>query len=362
LLVTLSTVPNLFQSFFWQDGMVNYSLPLIGLTYCCGIVIHAWLEGANTLVASIGIFLLAFISGGFTEASVVMEIALFALALLLTLTCRDKATRLRLIAILSAALLGALLAVLVVYIAPGNQLRLQTAGSSSGHPGLLRITTFSMRNMVYIYGKFFLLTPIWALVSITLPFIAGWLFSPLPSNQPKQVNLQSLWEQSWFRSIIFIGVAGLILVTAACVPVVYALNAYPEDRTIIIPQFVVVISVVFISALLGTGLHQLGWLPDIVKKRVVDPVLIIGMLVIILISTGLTIRRISNQLPIYHSYQELWDDRASTIHQAIQAGESSITVPGRYSLFGVADLTDDPNNWVNRCMANYYGLSEIIGR
>jgi hypothetical protein len=81
-----------------------------------------------------------------------------------------------------------------------------------------------------------------------------------------------------------------------------------------------------------------------------------------LISTGLTIRRISNQLPIYHSYQELWDDRASTIHQTIQTGESSITVPGRYSLFGVADLTDDPNNWVNRCMANYYGLSEIIGR
>ncbi len=362
LLVLLSTIPNLFQSFFWQDGMVNYSLPLIGLTFCCGIILHAWLEKANMLFASFSVGILAFLSGGFTEASTAMEITLFALALLLSLTCRDRATRRRLATVLSAALLGALLAMLVVFIAPGNQTRLQIVGGQSGHPGIFRILTFSFRNMVYIYGKFFLRTPFWAILSIILPLIAGWIFSTPSAALPEKINLAYLWKQNWFRSMLFIGVSAIILVTAACAPVVFAVNAYPEDRTIIIMQFAVILSVIFISASLGIGFRQLGLLPGLAHNLSLNRILLVGILIMIVITAGVSILNSANRLPTYHSYQEMWDQRAALIQQAARSGETTITVPGRYSLFAVADLSEDPGNWVNRCMAYYYGVSEIIGK
>lgn len=362
LLVTLSTIPNLFQSFFWQDGMVNYTLPLIGLTYCCGIIIHAWLEGAKTLVAAIVVFVLALLSGGFTEASIAMEITLFTIALLLSLTVHDRTMRRRLIPILSIALLGALIAVLLVFIAPGNQVRLQAVGGGADHPGLVRIITFSVRNMAHIFGKFFLQSPFWASLSIILPFLTGWLLFPPHISPPGKLKLDFLWRQNWFKSIIFIGVAAITLVTAACAPVVYAMNAYPDDRTIIIPQFVVAVSVILISAASGYGLRYLRFVPNPADKSSVSQAITVGILVVILIATGVSIWHSANQLSEYRSYQEMWDKRAALILQAAQSGETSVTVPGKYSLFAVADLSDDPENWVNRCMAYYYGLSQIIGK
>ncbi len=362
LLVVLSSIPNLFQSFFWQDGMVNYTLPLIGLTYCCGIILHTWLEGANPLPASVAIFIVAFVSGGFTEASTAMEITLFAIALVLSINLRDRDTRKRLIVLLTAASLGAMLALLVVYIAPGNQVRLQAVAGQSAHPGMLRILTFSIRNMVYIFGKFFLLTPLWAAVTIALPFLAGWILSAPAPDLREKWNLPGLWSQAWLRSILFIGFSALVLVTAACAPVVFAANAYPEDRTIIIPQFVVVTSVIFIFAALGSGLSRLGVLPNPTEKLALRQVLVVSLLVVVLLMSGFSLWHTSTQISVYRSYQQLWDARAALIQQAVLAGQTEISVPGKYSLFAVADLSDDPNNWVNRCMAYYYGLAQITGK
>ncbi len=362
LLVLLSTIPNLFQSFFWQDGMVNYTLPLIGLTYCCGIVLHAWLGGAKPLPASIAVFILAFLSGGFTEASTALELTLFVIALALSITLKDRAGRKSLIVILSAAVLGAFLAIVVVYVAPGNQLRLQAVAGQSAHPGVLRIITFSIRNMVYIFGKFFLRSPFWAAVSIVVPFITAWLVSTSPSSRPEKLRLSWLWDQGWLRSIVFTGSSALVLVTAACAPVVFAVNAYPEDRTIIIPQFVVVTSVIIISAALGTGLGQLGVFPSPAHKPAIQRALAVSVLVVVLFASGVSLRHTSSQLGEYRSYQQLWDARAAMIQQAVSTGQTEISVPGKYSLFGVADLSVDPGNWVNRCMAYYYGLATITGK
>ena len=361
LLVLFSSIPNLFQSFFWQDGMVNYSLPLIGLTLCGGIILHAWLERVHTLTACIAVFILAFLSGGFTEALTALEVTLFALALLVTIFFGDRTSRLRLLPILSAALFGALAAMLVVIIAPGNLVRLQAVGQIN-HPGLLRIITFSIRNMTHIYGKYFLITPFWAVVSIILPFLAGWLFSAPAAGISNKWNLANLWKQSWFKGIAFIIVAALILVTAACAPVVYALNAYPDDRTIIIPQFVIIISTISVSALLGVGLCQQGMLPSPISNHTVSRLLHTSILIILLLATGISLQHTIRQIPEFQSEAKIWDARSVQIQQAARLGQSEIIVPGGYNRFGVADLSTDPNNWVNRCMAYYYSIPQILGR
>ena len=362
LLVLLSSIPNLFQSFFWQDGMVNYSLPLIGLTFCTGIILHAWLGRVHTLTAAVVLFVLAFLSGGFTEASTTMEVTLFTFTLIIFLTLGDRTTRLHLSPILSAALLGALAAMVVVIIAPGNLVRLEAVGGQASHPGLLRIITFSIRNMTHIFGKYFLRTPFWALASIIPPFLTGWLFSAPPVGFSQKWNLSDLWKLSWIKGIAFIIVAVLILVTAACAPVVYALNAYPDDRTIIIPQFAIVVSAICISTLLGIGLHQQGLLPDPVKNLTTKRVLQAGILITILFTAGISIQHSVRQIPEFQSYVNNWDARAVLIRQAALSGQSEIIVSGGYGRFGVADISTDPNNWVNQCMAYYYGIPKIRAR
>jgi hypothetical protein len=362
ILVLFSTIPNLFQSFYWQDGMVNYSLPLIGLTFCCGIFTHVWLEETKALSTYIAIFLLAFLSSGFTEALTAMEITLFILLLILSLASRNAASRRRLSMILITALVGSLAAMIIVIIAPGNQVRLQAVGGLSAHPGVLRIFSFSLRNMAHIFGKFFLITPFWASISIMLPFLSGWLFSDSTVGLSQSWNLHFLWEQNWLRGIIYTAIIAIILVTAACAPVVYASNAYPEDRTIIIPQYAIVISIIFASALLGVGLRQLGLLPDPMKKASINRSLQIGILIIIFVMSGSSIWHTSKQIPEFRAYQKLWDKRSAMIQQIILSGETEVTVPGKYNRFGVADISEDPNYWVNRCMAYYYNISQIEGR
>ena len=362
LLVLLSSIPNLFQSFFWQDGMVNYSLPLIGLTYCIGIILRAWLEHTHTLSTCIVLFVLAFLCGGFTESFTAMEVALFTLALLISLILGDRPSRLRLSPILSAALLGGLAAMLVVVIAPGNLVRIQAVGGQASHPGLFRIITFSIRNMTHIFGKYFLKTPFWALASIIPPFLAGWLFSVPTTGFSRIWNLPALWKQNWFKGITLITLASLILVTAACAPVVYALNAYPDDRTIIVPQFAIVVSVISVSVLLGIGLRRQGVLPNPMENLSVSHALQVSILVTILFITGISFRHTISQIPEFQSYSKLWDERAVLIQQAALSGQTEVTVPGSYSRFTVADLATDPNNWVNRCMAYYYSIPQIRGR
>jgi hypothetical protein len=362
LLILLSSIPNLFQSFFWQNGMVNYSLPLIGLTFSGGIILRVWLERTKLLPACVALFALAFLSGGFTEAFSAMQVTIFTLALLISFGLGDRSTRSSLLPVLGAALVGGLAALLIVFFAPGNQVRLQAVGNQANHPGLLRIIILSIQNMAHVFENYFLQTPLPALVSIVLPFLAGWLFS-IPGKDPATIRTSpALWEQRWLRGMVLVLGAAVILVTAACAPVVYALNTFPDDRTIIVPQFVIVVAVMSASGMLGAGLRQRGWLPDPTKRAIVAHILQAAILAVILLTTGISIRRSVRQIPDFQSFARTWDERAAILQQAALSGQSEITVTGGSARFGVGSLSADPNNWKNLCMASYYQIPQIRGR
>ncbi len=359
LIVLLASIPNLFQSFFWQDGFVNYSLPLIGLTLICGLISRAWLHPINPWASGSVVFLLAFLCGGFTEAYAAMQVTLFILAICAALAAGNLVDRRRLLPVLGAALAGGLLAMVIVIAAPGNQVR---SGAVGDHPGLVRIVSFSIRNAAFIFGKFFIQTPFWAFLSISLPFLAGWWFSSPGAAAAERQNSSTWWRQSWLRQAVWAGLAAFILVTAACAPVVYAINAYPDDRTIIIPQCVIAAFVIGASALFGTGLRRGRTLPDPGGKPALRRVLQIGVTAALLLAVGYSTWLTAAQAPDYRQYAEAWDQRAAVIQQAAESGQADLTVGGLNARFGVADLSESPDNWVNRCMAHYYRIRNLGGR
>ena len=65
------------------------------------------------------------------------------------------------------------------------------------------------------------------------------------------------------------------------------------------------------------------------------------------------------QLPQWKAIAQAWDQRNAQILDKIDKGETSLTVQALDSIGTVAELTDDPNYWVNVCTANYYGVEAI---
>jgi hypothetical protein len=143
---------------------------------------------------------------------------------------------------------------------------------------------------------------------------------------------------------------------------VYALNAYPDERTIIIPLFAVVSAVISASAWLAVGLRRSNLIPDPWEKPVMRRALQAGILAILILGAGYSIWQTAALAPDYQAYARAWDQRAMAIEQAVDAGERDLTVAGLDARFGVADLNESPDHWVNRCMANYYRLRSLSGR
>jgi hypothetical protein len=359
LLVLFSATPNLFQSFFWQDGFVNYSLPLIGLTINGGLCLRVWSSKLNPVLVAIGAFLLAFVCGGFTEAFITMQIALFGLALLAAWVLIRKEKRGALIPVLAAAMAGGLVALLIVFVAPGNQVR--QAAAVGSNPGLLRIITFSLRNAAFLIGKYFLQNPIWAFLSVAVPFLAGWAFFNPATGQRESSKAVPLWKEGWLKEVVLLLAGAFILVTAACAAVVYALDAYPDDRTIIVPLYIVILAAMFAGARLGAGLRQKVVPPVFVKKiGGMSTIFRITLLLILLACSAFSLLQAWRQAPEFQAYAQAWDKRAVILQQAGQANQSEVTVAGLDARFGVADLNADPNNWVNRCVADYYHISKVL--
>ena len=359
ILVTLfSALPNLFQSLFWQDGMANYAIPLPLLTLNLGLILRAWLEKPRRFApAEAG--LLALFSGGFAEAFSAFQVAVFVLALLATLPAPKSENRRALRAMLSAALAGSLLALLLVVLAPGNLIRQEVAGQSSafGH-----IVLFSMRNATYIIGKFILRTPIWAAASAIPAFLGGWALSADREQGPKRLTLRGLVHLNWFGACWKTLLATFVLVSAACAPVAYAFNAYPDDRALIVPLFAVVTGAMASSFSLAMALGQAGWLPHAFAHTSLPATLRTAGLAVVMAAALLCLVRVQSQVPEYRAYAASWDRRSAVLLQAGSLGATSATVPGLSARFGLADLNASPDFWVNRCMASYYHLSELRGR
>lgn len=361
ILVLFQSTPNLFQSFYWQDGLVNYSLPLLGSTIITGFLLRRWNEERSSIPAIFFMFFASFILGGFTEAFSSVQVSFYFLLLFAAFIFSKGKSRKGIVPLLLAGLLGGLAAMVVVIIAPGNLIRIQTSGDNARQMDLVRLVLFSTRNTAHVIGKFLLVKPLWAVTAIIPPFIAG-MINYKSSDQSKggnQWSARNLWAQDWCKGFILILVGMVLLVIAACAPVVFALNAYPDDRTIIIPQYVIVVCAVVMSGLLGWGMGQIFHVQTGKKFQQVATILLALVLITVscvsLYSTG-------KQVPEFLSYAASWDQRAEILTQTISSGVQDVTVNGLSARFGVADLNEDPGYWVNQCMAAYYQIPSIRGK
>ncbi len=334
--------PDLFQSVYWRSGMISYFAPLqfLGLTV---IVLCLDLLHGIKKCRSVIFFLLALILGGFSETFGAFQVGLWLIVILLSMTFLKKHDKNILKQDSLYLLAGSLVSLAVIAVAPGNFVRL-----SSAH------VEFNL----------------WSLMPLSLKYAAAFMFRtfksyPLPNlilfvemfgislhgdriSQPSDCSAKAV-----LNFYIFLFLISYILLVCIAAPSVFTMQAYPEERSWMIGRFVTVLMVMLAG--FGAGSLSQDWFSH---RKVLSWLSIVILLILSLYPLkGAWSER--QQLSQWKAIAQAWDQRNAQILDKIDKGETSFTVQALDSIGTVAELTDDPNYWVNVCAANYYGVEAI---
>ncbi len=358
-----ASIPNPYQSLHWITGLSTYTLPLALFSLGAGWILYqilrqnrkppTWLLLANGLAACF--------MGGFSETYAAMQTTLFALAVLAALLFGRARTRAVALPVLAAWLAGSLAALGLIALAPGNAARQAQLAET---PGLGRIVIFSLRNAAHIAGKYLLQTPLAAGASLLLPLALGWALpgKPLGEHPSGRLSIGRLWGWACVKGLAAAPLTGLILLVAACAPTVYAMNAYPDDRVIVTPQFFLALTAITEGYLFGRTLR--GFTARLFRQRQAALMLAAAALALAVTSAAAaqSVRTVITQMPEAQNYAVRWDARAKDLHALGLLEASRVKVVSLETRFDLADLGTDPSDWVNVCVAKYYGFKTVTGR
>lgn len=354
---TLWQAPNLFQVLYWRTGMLTYFMPLIVLVFLVGLIAH--FTGAGRRIgAGMGIvFLLAVLGGGFSETNAALQAGLLGLAFAAALAAgrlhlaREQAPLLRrALFFTGAGLAGTLLALVLLFLSPSNQLRLVHMPEPANIPTLLR---YSFR-----FGFDFIRD---TLSSQPLPVLVSFL-APLGLCLAWGARRRDILARPGRLLGALAGTTLMtyLLVVCVCAPSVYVEVAYPEQRALIAARFVMVVGLSCAGGLVG--ILALALLRQL---RLSIPLIAVAALLLVALTAVYPLRAagtlLGSDLPYYRARALGWDERDREIRLRIEAGQREISAPALDSIGGLMELQPEPDVFPNTCVASAYGLSHIIG-
>ena len=350
---TVDTAPGIVQSLYWQTGMLTYVMPLILLTAFAGIIMYRFRRDASDryqwgwLIVSGTI---AFFAGGFSETYGSLQVVILFFALVFCLTSKSAKIRRTVLPLVLAGLLGSVLAMSVIFLAPGNEIR-QSRFLPPQDPGSL--AAMSIKNTFRFLKE--------ALSSSTVSLGTALIFSTLIGRM--LYPWTSITIFSFTKIVQLLGltlILGFIILLSTIAPAAYGMSLYPPDRALIIPHFILSCIAVLWGYLAGIGL---GHIARPVENRWTHYLTIAFLIIFCLVLLWGPIRSVRRVVALSNSaetYASLWDERDFRIREAIGRGETSLTVPILPYIPG--DLSPSPEFWINRCVAAYYGLDSIVGK
>ena len=345
-----------YESLYWQTGMLTYWFPLILMVAYVGFVKHV--DGLTGRLHPGALYLLigaalTFIAGGFNETYAVFQMCGMLVAVGWSLWAR----RLRLLKLLVAGFIGSVAATAIVYVAPGNNVRRTYFPPPPDWLTLLKSSAqgtfnflFSEQNYpgTYLYRALALLIP--ALLAI----------SAIPRESSSPRDMVSEIKTQWL-TIVFLPLIGLAVIMSCFVPAMYVMSKEPPPRALVIPQFVLISLIVVWSYYLG-DLLRYGYLASKVRSFP----LLTG--VSLVLAAALTLapikaaRRTFSKADRMRALALLWDKQDQEIRGAKERGETDLTIPVAYNIGRTDLMTDNPQWYVNQCVAAYYGVNTITAR
>ena len=316
---TLQTAPDLPQSLYWQTGMLTYLLPLILATFLLG-----WIRrGLQTWWAVALSGLVTFVAGGLSETYLIPQNVALTLALLAAIGLQRA--RRNTVAHLSAALAGGVLALVVIVVAPA------TANRVGGTPADLWLAMSAAIATAFFQAvrlvRYF--APV-MLLCVAAPALLG--------------SCTTRVSHRWFWMVT----AAVAVTLPFCYfPSFYAQNGNPPARSLIVPGAILVAYLLFV----GLQLRP-------VAQRVPEPRQALVALTLGLVPLAFAVLNV----PQYASaaqYASTFDAEDQHIRASRDIGDLDLTVPSLPPNFGEEFITSDRQNFMNVCVARFYGLRSI---
>lgn len=337
----LLLTPDIPQSLFWWSGMRLYTLPLVALTLyiLLFLLMKERVIQVHPVIGNAAAFLLFLLSGGMGEIMAAAQLV-FLLFILRLHIMKYLHSAGREWMILYSSLAGAMAAVILVVLSPGNAIRQSLLPPP---PGLETLFSISVRSYASFMGSFFI--------------------EPAKFTGLTGAVLASLWIGSRYRDpisdrqrLVPVCLFGGVMISFVCFPpAVYGFSEPPPTRTLVIPVFFLM------AGLLSAGFLAGGWLAE--RQGVSwlsSAALPLVILSLVGFSTLTTTYRLYGELPIYIDFAGRWDRVDAHILQARAQGQGSVTIPAmNVWTGGGGDPTDNPRYWVNQCYSLYYGLTVL---
>jgi hypothetical protein len=346
--MTLYQTPNRFQVLYWRSGMLPYLAPLIVMTLISGLILWEAQKEKTSVFWQVIIAILSFLAGGFSETAAAFQTGFLLVALLAAWLARRSGSRLafRALPYLFAALVGTLISMVLLLVAPPNHAR---QSDLPNPPAPVKLVSLSL-----VYSFDFIRE---SLRGLPLPSAINLSLFGLLSFMAHLRNLDTVWRSLSLLKIPAAAAACYLLTVCSVAPSVYAESAFPELRALVIPQFALVLTTAAWGWAIGETLCAvIRWVR--LNTFATNLALILGLCLLSLYMLRTTVK-VYAELPKYAQRAAAWVARDLQIRQAQKDGIRDIQVKALDSISGVYELQPDPRFWINACAADYYGMDAI---
>ena len=376
---TAEDAPNIIQSLYLRIPMLAYLCPVIALGGYIGYCRRAIDRSDGSRRRAAGSALFAFVAGSFGPVYVAMQTTALVLALAASRVVGSVGLRRTLRPVLAAGLAGSIAALAFIAVAPGNTRR---AEFFPPRPGLASIAASTTLATAFMFARpaLSLLEPavtaavprLWpdasrwldrALAMASSPIVplfvilAGLLLAFLAAGDP--IDAASIRRaRGW---VLAIPVLAFVLVASAIVVGPFGTSAPPPPRALIIPQFALECLALLWGLAAGTVVRAGLAVRRIAASRALVPAAAVAMMLLATLSGRSTARTLL-QVPSLRQWASDWDAGDRELRAAASDRRLVVSVPALSPLGGVGAIGPDPDDWVNKCAAQYYGLTAVTGR
>ncbi len=349
----LLLTPNRYQILDWVNGSITYTGPLIVMVTLITWLIYTWRFPAikKPWLTGLGIFFLALIGAGFSETNTALLISSLVVLCLLSLVFTKKLNRWQPIRWQLLALAGSISGLVVMVLAPGNDIRKGTRIQVA--PNLLALVIASTSYAWDFTIDMFKSKPLPVVILVSFFIIIGFI----TISKGRHFN-PGIIKRSKLPPLVLIPIINLVLLISVMAPSVYFQSAFPARRTLSGATFILVLSLAGLGFFIGKLLRLL-----IIRLNPQwQKTLMICSLLGVLILSIYPIRAALINIPEVQAtiqFGRAWDMRHMIITTAVFEQHLDLLVPDINSQHGLQDVDDDPMYWVNQCMAEYYGLNSL---
>jgi hypothetical protein len=339
LWATIDSAMNVGQSLYWTTGAVTYVGPLILQTFlAAAILMRVRTAESESLRPRDGLIVfVAFFSGGFSETSVAFQGACIAVAILRVSTHPTSRLLRNLLGLTLAATLAA---GLVMFLAPGNAVRLSTLP-----PRCATSVVLPRAPLVGIAAAARLLVCHPLTTAVLL--VSGWLWA-------RRRTPATMTARRAMKQVSLIVVSAGIVTTGTALPAWYLLCTPPPSRANIALHFTLVVTLFACGHVFATLVSPI--------QRVVSARIVLAAAALLLSAAPLwSIVRTVSQRSAAEQYAAAWDARDKQLRAASNALREDITIeplPEEMAIVkGLGVPGSDPSLASNNVYLEvYYGL------